>query len=276
VLGLLYGTPPWLSGCPPPAQHSDRCPPTDLAAWERIVAQIVARAPEIRYWEVLNEADHVVRFAGDAAAYAAILRATSRAARRANPRARVVFTGACCREGWTEEVLAQGVGGSYDIANAHFRGGVGKLDDMTRKALGTFRAAGFRGPLWVTETGYPSDAAYQWDAGFTGGTAAQARYLAAAVPAMLGAGAQRVFITLRDTDHAWGIFGSEGILTWPRHQAKLSFFTVRSLAERLIRRAGSRAARARALRGSARARARLRRAQARRRDSARPASSASR
>ena len=103
VLGLLDGTPHWLAACPQPSESTCfNCPPADLAAWERMVEQIVARAPEIRYWEVINEADHPDRPSRGVPGrpYATSPASHERGAvRRGNPRAKVVFTGGCCTTG---------------------------------------------------------------------------------------------------------------------------------------------------------------------------------
>jgi hypothetical protein len=236
VLGLLEGMPRWLGVCPQPSMDPLHCAPSDLAAWERMVEQIVARAPEIRYWEVLNEADHPLRFSGDPATYATLLRGTSQAVRCANPRAKVVFTGGCCRPAWIEQVLAYDMTGSFDIANAHLRGGVDKLDDMTRSVAATFRRYGFHGPLWITETGYPSDPAYQQLEGFRGGPRSQAAYMSNAVRTMLGSGAASVFIALRDGGHPWGPFASEGIVSFPGLVPKESYRAISDVAADIIRR----------------------------------------
>ena len=173
---------------------------------------------------------------------------------------------------WLKTVLAQpGVVRSFDIANAHLRGGVGKLDDMVRAAIWEFRHTGFTGPLWVTEMGYTSDPKWQWIPGYMAtdaltGQRTQARYLRKAIPQLLRAGASRVFLTLRDLDTEWGIFTSEGLLNWPVAAPKPAYRVVRRIALCLAS-AGARARRG--LRGSARARACRRRARARRRGSAR-------
>ena len=286
VMAVLSGTPWWDAQCPPGAPRPDRCPPGDDAAWGRMVEQIAARAPEIQFWELLNEANILNRtgtlgeyFYGDALAYARLLRVTAAAIRRGNPRAKVVFTGVLePYDRWLDTVLAQpGVVRSFDIANAHLRGGIGKLDDMVRAARAHYRARGFRGPLWVTEMGYPSDRNFQWDPEFTGRDVRgaqheQGRYLHRAVPVLLKAGAQRVFITLRDSDYSWGQFSSEGVMNWPTLTVKEAYYTVQGMGLRLIQRD----ARARAARGSGRARARPRRARAPRRGTARRASHAAR
>ena len=283
VLGLLSGVPVWNARCPAGVEPFYRCPPADDAQWARVVEQIAARAPEIRYWEILNEANLVNAdtgrgeyFFGDAVEYARFLRVTSAALKRGNPKAKVVFTGVLePYKAWLAQVLDQpGTVRAFDIANAHFRGGIGKLDDMARAARRAFRSHGFRGPLWVTEMGYPSDQYFQWDphyAGINPPTAQhqQARYLHAAIRVLLRSGTRRLFVTLRDLDGPWGIFASEGVVNWPVPTVKQSYYTVRGMAQGLIRAAR----RARAPRGSARARERRRRARARRRGSAPRASS---
>ena len=281
AVGVLHGVPLWLARCPPGAKDFFRCPPTDYAAWGRIVRQIAARAPEIRFWEVVNEANLPnTYFYGDAYEYARFLRVTSAAIRAGNPRAKVVFTGVLAPyTEWLDKVLKQpGVIGSFDIANAHLRGGVGKLDDMVRAARGTFAFYGFHGPLWVTEMGYTSDPKWQWIPGYLGGDFAtgrrtQARYLRRAIPVLLKSGARRVYLTLRDLDTEWGIFTSEGILHWPEAVPKPAYRVVTRIAERLVIRAERRK---RGLRGSGRARARRRPAPAPRRGTAQQAASASR
>jgi hypothetical protein len=55
VLGVMYGTPWWLANCPPGAKEFYRCPPIDYVAWEKLMRQIAARAPEVGYWEIINE-----------------------------------------------------------------------------------------------------------------------------------------------------------------------------------------------------------------------------
>jgi len=243
VLGVLSGVPLWLARCPPVTANWWKCPPADYAAWGRTVERIVERAPEIGYWEIVNEANLSQQyFYGDALEYAKFLRATSAAIRRANPKAKVVFTGVVGFGPWLDKVLSQpGVAGSFDVANAHFRGGIGKLDDMVRRARADYRTHGFNGPLWVTEMGYPSDIAYQWDPGFRGtewksGFHAQADYMRHAIRALMRAGAARVFVTLRDTDGHWGLFSSEGLIKWPLPGVKAAYAAVRRIAGRMARR----------------------------------------
>ena len=78
--------------------------------------------------------------------YARFLRVTSRAIKRGDSKAKVVFTGVVQPyDAWLAKVLAQpGTLQAFDIANAHFRGGIGKLDDMVLAAKAAFRRGGFR------------------------------------------------------------------------------------------------------------------------------------
>jgi hypothetical protein len=267
VLGVMYGTPWWLANCPPGANEFYRCPPIDYVAWEKLVRQIAAHAPEVGYWEILNEANLPdTYFYGDAVEYARFLRVTSAGLRAGNPKAKIVFSGVLAPyRDWLDKVLSQpGTMAAFDIANAHFRGGVGKLDEMVKQARGQFAYYGFEGPLWVTEMGYTSDPVWQYIPGFLGGDAAtglksQARYLRRAMPVLLRSGASRVFLTLRDLDTQWGIFTSEGLLQWPVPLPKPAYRVVRRFAKRVATGAWPPARR-----GSARARAHPRRAPARR------------
>jgi hypothetical protein len=95
--------------------------------------------------------------------------------------------------------------------------------------------AGFSGPLWVTETGYPADPSFQHDPGYERGDASQARWMTTAVPAMLGAGAAMVFVT--EHDALSGPFASEGLLhggdpltAEPRLVPRPSYYAIQRLA----------------------------------------------
>ena len=177
MLAQLSAVPGWNALCPPLTEKTYRCPPGDYGQWARMVEQIAARAPEIRFWEIINEAGLVnpgaglgEYFYGDAKEYARFLRVTSAALKRGNPRAKVVFTGVVePYDKWLATVLAQpGTVRAFDIANAHFRGGIGKLDDMAQAAKAAFRRGGFKGPLWVSEMGYSSDQAFRSRPGLPG------------------------------------------------------------------------------------------------------------
>jgi hypothetical protein len=124
---------------------------------------------------------------------------------------------------------------AFDIANIHVRGRAAETRRVVARWRRYFARAGFKGPLWVTEAGYPADPRHQTDPAYRGGPDAQARYLKAAVPAMIEAGAAKVFITERDA--LGGGFASEGILDTsdplqaePQYTRRSSFYAVRALA----------------------------------------------
>ena len=127
---------------------------------------------------------------------------------------------------------------AFDTANVHERGDLWSLAPDLAAWRRFLAADGFTGPLWVTEHGYPSDPAYQYDPGYTGGEGAQATYLAASIPTLVDAGATEVFVTERD--NLGGQFGAEGVLGGdvsdpppadPEIVPKPSFAVVRTIAE---------------------------------------------
>ena len=105
----------------------------------------------------------------------------------------------------------------FDIAGSH-RGGVGSLAGTLKLWRDFFNSHGRAdAPLWVTEHGYPADPAYQYDPAYRGGETAQAAFMRDSLPTLLRAGAQKVFVTTRDTwpgeFGAQSPFNSEGVAT---------------------------------------------------------------
>ena len=99
-------------------------------------------------------------------------------------------------------------------------------------------AVGFRGPLWVTETGYPANPAFQTEPGYQDGPLSQALWLTTAIASMLQSDAAMVFVTERDSMH--GVHASEGILqstdpltATPVVTRRPSFYAVQTLADTL-------------------------------------------
>jgi ASPM-SPD-2-Hydin domain-containing protein len=218
VVADLMTIPPQLADCPPAAPPGDaaRCATNDLQAYGSVISQIVTHAdPVIRDWEIWNEPDSGQFFHGSPSQYAWMLRTAHDAIKQVDSQALVLLGGISSTSGslWLAQVLA--VPGAdavhaFDIANVHERG---RLDGLAGD-IGALRAmlagAGFTGPLWITEHGYPSDPAFQYDPGFASGPASQAAYLAASLPTLLDAGAAEVFVTERD--NLGGQFASEGVL----------------------------------------------------------------
>jgi hypothetical protein len=242
-VGIVFATPWFISACPGQAS-SYKCPPSDLGAWRRMVSKLAAHTRGvIDTFEILNEPDGAWAFTGTAADYAALLRAGHDAIIAANPRAKVAIAGTMSlrSRAWLKRVLrAAGPHPErlYDIANVHTRAALRALPSIMR-AWRTFFAAHHAGdkPLWVTEFGYPSDPAYQYDRRYRSGPASQASYLCRALHALLAAGASKVFVTLRD--NLAGQFASEGVIAGgvgdppqarPRVVRKPAFAALRRLA----------------------------------------------
>jgi len=246
VLAVMRATPARISACPEPRPEGHhRCAPSDPRQFGLYVRAVVARAPDVfRAIEVWNEPDGEWAFDGTPAQYAAMLSATYRAVKRRFPGVTVLIGGAMDLDGrgWYRRALDSIRGGpGFDVANIHVRGRTATVASTVRRWRRLFRRHGHSGPLWVTEAGYPSDPRFQNDPAYRDGEPGQARYLRDALPAMVRAGADQVFVTLRDT---WSSefgpetpFGSEGVLTMEEHEPysvrrKRAFGVVRGLARR--------------------------------------------
>ena len=218
VIADLMTIPPWLADCPAwtPASDAARCATGDLPAYAAVIGQIVAHAdPAIRDWELWNEPDSGQFFHGTPAQYAWMLRTAHDEIKQVDPHAQVLLGGISGTAGstWLAQVLAAPGADAlhaFDVANVHERGWLDGLAGDIRAWRAMFAGVGFTGPLWVTEHGYPSDPAFQYDPGYASGAASQADYLAASLPTLLDAGASEVLVTERD--NLGGQFASEGVL----------------------------------------------------------------
>jgi hypothetical protein len=216
-VGVLLATPWFIAACGA-EPYSYTCPPADLEAWKRMVSKIVAHTRGIiDTFEILNEPDGRWAFTGSAADYAKLLRAGHDATKAANPDARVAIAGTMglASRPWLAQVFAQAGPHPerlYDIVNVHIRASLRQLPG-TLRAWRRFFAAhrSSEKPLWITEFGYPSDPAYQYDRAYHAGPASQASYLCHAIPILLAHRAAKVFLTLRD--NLGGQFASEGVIT---------------------------------------------------------------
>jgi hypothetical protein len=220
VLGLILGMPSWLSSCPDLGPGAALCPARDPAEFGRLAAEVAAQASgSIRHWEILNEPDADWAFKGTAEDYARMLSAAYDAIHARVPQARVVMGGVerPRERAWIERMLATpgaDAARKFDIAAVHLRLRLrNKLADMPvylRAWRDLLAANGFSGPVWVTEHGYPADPQFQWDPAYRGGDAAQAAFLRDSIPRLTDAGAEQVFVTLRD--NLWGEYLSEGLV----------------------------------------------------------------
>jgi hypothetical protein len=219
VVGVLLGTPWWLARCPAGVSIMDvpKCAASDPHALAGYMGEIARRARGvIDDWEILNEPDGRWASLATPADYAHLFTAAAAAIHAANPGARVLLGAmmTLADRPWLEATLAVGrrvLTRSVDVAAVHVRARLGSLARTIHIWRAFFARHHVDAPIWVTEHGYPADPAYQNDPGFGGGETAQAAYLSRSLPALLHAGAARVFVTERD--NLAGAFASEGLLT---------------------------------------------------------------
>jgi hypothetical protein len=218
VVGDLTTIPWWISACATPRDISQMtlCGTDDLADYGAEITAIVRRAdPAIRDWEIWNEPDLGSFFSGTPLQYAWMLRTAHDAIKAVDPQANVLLGGISGLSGqsWLGQVFAA-VGPdavhAFDIANIHERDRLDLLAGDVASWRWFLAGNGFSGPLWITEHGYPSDPAYQYDPSYAAGSASQAAFLGASIPTLLDAGAAKVFVTERDNLN--GQFASEGVL----------------------------------------------------------------
>jgi hypothetical protein len=218
VVADLFTIPPWIANCQTAAAQLNpaRCGTNNLAAYGSEISQIVAHAdPVIRDWEIWNEPNNGYFFSGTPQQYALMLRTAHDAIKAIDPQANVLLGGIATLAGtsWLTQVFATpgaDAAHAFDIANIHERGELVALAPNIATFRGFLAGYGFTGPLWVTEHGYPSDPAFQYDPSYVSGPTSQAAYLAASIPTLVDAGVSEVFVTERD--NLTGQFASEGLL----------------------------------------------------------------
>ena len=273
VLADLLATPLYLVDCATEAESaiSYRCPPTDPAQWGRDAGLIASHTRGlIDDFEIINEPDGGWAFYGTPQQYARLLSASYEAIHAANPHAQVALGGLMdiASNVWIDAVLATPGADAlhrFDIANIHVRTRAADAGAVVRRWRRYFAEKGFTGPLWVTETGYPADPAQQRDPAYQGGALAQTRWVTAVIPAMICAGAAKVFLTERDS--LGGPYASEGFLqspdplpAHPTYTRRPSFYAIRALAQAESRGASAGRAACRADRRAKRATSRAARA----------------
>ena len=214
VLAILLAPPRFTSACPEKPDPS-RCAAADTAEFGALAGQIAQHAAAtIDHWEILNEPDGEWAFEGTPEQYAGMLSAAYDGIKAQVPSAQVLLGGLMRphEPGWLERVFATPGADAlhkFDIANIHLRGPVDNVVHRYGEFRSWIEARGFRGPLWVTEHGYPADPAFQTDRAYAGGDAAQAAYLVQTLVGLGEAGAPQVFVTLRD--NLEGEYASEGL-----------------------------------------------------------------
>ncbi len=210
--------------------------------WRDMVSEVVRHAPAVRHWELGNEPDNGFGFAGTPADYARWATLAAQGIRAAQPAARIIVGGfSRLDRSYIAAALhdpANPLVGQIDVANVHLRGPVNRMHAGVRRARAFYRRMGFSGPLWVTETGYPSLPGHQHDPPLTGGARDQARWITRAATDMIHAGAGAVFIAFRDSPEFGpdSGFASEGVVRWPqlgpdgRPCPKRAYWALRALA----------------------------------------------
>jgi hypothetical protein len=216
VLGVLLGPPAYISACPERWPDGGRCAAADTEEFGRLAGEIAEHARDtVQHWEIVNEPDGDWAFEGTPEQYAGMLSAAHDGIKARVPDASIVLGGIMRphEPGWLERVFATPRADAvhkFDIANVHLRGPVGAVVRRYSEFRAWLGAHGFIGSLWVSEHGYPADPAFQTDPAFTGGDAAQAGYLTQSLLGLGEAGAEQVFVTLRD--NLDGEYASEGLV----------------------------------------------------------------
>jgi hypothetical protein len=221
VLADVTAMPYWLAQCQTPADAaaSWACGTDRPQAFADLVGAVARHARgAIDDYELINEPDAPSTWSGTPAEYELVFPA-DRAVRRGSS-ARVAIGGVTGRVG--SGVAGAGVRHAGRQRRSQLRhrqrppARPGIAPRRRPRSWTRFYARyGFTRALWVTEHGYPSDPAYQYDPAFrgadaAGGLAAQARFLAVSVPQLVASGAARVFVSERD--NLGGAFASEGVL----------------------------------------------------------------
>jgi hypothetical protein len=245
LVGTITETPWYIAECPagPPAAPGKCAPaPEHERTWRDMVAEVVDHAPAIRHWELGNEPDNGFGFAGTPSDYARWATLAAQGIRAAQPAATIVAGGfSRLDRRYIAAVLhdpANPLVDEIDVANVHLRGRVNRMCAAVRRSRAFYAGLGFSGPLWVTETGYPSLARHQHDPKLRAGTRSQARWITRGAKDMIHAGAGAVFIAFRDSPEFGpdSGFASEGVVRWPelatdgRPYPKRSFWALKRLA----------------------------------------------
>jgi hypothetical protein len=117
VLMIVQGTPGWANG-----GRGATTPPNDPSAFGNAMGEFAARVPGVDAWELWNEEDESIFWAGgaDPAKYAAMVKSAYPAIKRAQPRDLVV-TGATTGNNFEflEALYRHGIKGSFDAVGVH-------------------------------------------------------------------------------------------------------------------------------------------------------------
>jgi hypothetical protein len=208
--------PPWWLPCLPGKDGSAPTCGVDPRAFGLLVGELAARtAGAVQAFEIVNEPDGRWAFSGTPEQYAHMLAASYEVVKAVAPSDQVVMGGLLGGPGnlsWLNRAFAAvpELADYTDAVNVHLRGPLAGVQSRLAgwRTVFASRAPGL--PIWVTETGYPADPAFQTDAGYQDGEAGQARYVSDLLGVLLDGGAAKVFVTERD--NMTGPFASEGLV----------------------------------------------------------------
>lgn len=169
VLGQLFTTPNWAAadGPRPESEGYNQCFRPDPAAFEAYVYETVKRyRGQIRYWEIWNEPDVSMFWKGTPEEFAELVRIAVRAARRADPEAKIMAAGyPTVARVWHRRAAKAGAMKNLDILSIHIYAGQQEPEEKLAKvqdALKHFRSLldeygdGRRLPVWDSEGGVES------------------------------------------------------------------------------------------------------------------------
>jgi hypothetical protein len=157
-------------------ENSWHFPPKDYEEWGEFVFDLVSRYRDrIKTWELWNEPDIWIYWAGTHEEFARMIRIGSEAVRRADPEAKVVLGGLAHDAEWLETLFRDhGVSPYVDIVNMHnyyetwVDHPLEDLADYIRTVRDIVSRYGDDQALWMAEVGYSTfrDGAYVSD-GYT-------------------------------------------------------------------------------------------------------------
>ena len=134
--------------------------PQFSSEWRDYVYETSNRYQNIRYWEIINEIDIIRRYVPNfnSRDYLTFLKEGYTAVKRANPEAKVLFSGlSSITEGDINIILTKECEPYFDIMNVHKyaypRVEPESFISFYRNLSDLMKRAGIKKPVWVTETG---------------------------------------------------------------------------------------------------------------------------
>jgi hypothetical protein len=171
VYQVFHDTAPWAARAPSGEREAKRYPPRNLNDLSLFLSEASKRyEPSVAAWEIWNEVDSSVFFAGAAEDYAPLLEKASMSI-KSQSQDSLILLGSMCffqgthvangviyedREGerFLEKMLECGAGKSFDIYNFHYYGPADGLLDRFKIDRGILERYGLETkPVWLTEMG---------------------------------------------------------------------------------------------------------------------------